>query len=131
VLQQVEDPLRQQRQHGSGHRTGKHQGRVVHRQPGHDALAQAACADEGRDGGDAHVQHGCRLDAGEDRRRRQRQLDAAQHLAVAHAQRQARVPHAFGQGGQAGMGVAHDGQQRIDRQRQQAPARSRWCPPGR
>jgi hypothetical protein len=31
----------------------------------------------------AHVQHGGGLDAGEDGRRRQRQLDAAQHLPVA------------------------------------------------
>ena len=79
ALGEIEADLDDQRQHRGRHRAGEHDGAVVDREPGDDALAEAAGADERGHRRRADVDHRRGLDAGEDHRRRQRQL----HLRAA------------------------------------------------
>ena len=91
ALDQFEHALREQCQHRRRQRAGEQRGVVVERQPGGDAFAVAAGADEGGDGRGADRDHGRRLDAGHHHRHRQRQVD--QPPALPRLQPQRCAPH--------------------------------------
>src|SRR5437868_15182662 len=67
LLRELEAALHDERERGGGNRAGQQRHVVVQGEPRSDALAVAARADEGGDGGRADVDHGGGLDAGEDR----------------------------------------------------------------
>ena len=81
----VEGQREQRRRNGAR----QDDGRLDHRQAAKDVFAEAARADRRRDRRGAHADHRCDADPGDDRRQRQRQLDAAEQLARRHAERHA------------------------------------------
>src|SRR5919197_920166 len=111
--------LNDQRQGGRRNCAGEQRHVVVEREPGCDALAVAARADERGDGGGADVDHRGGLDAREDRGRGERQLDEPQALARAQAERHGRLAHAAADAGETRVRVAHDRQQRVEEKREQ------------
>src|SRR5438874_9518165 len=108
--------LDQQCQYRGRNGAGQQHCIIVECKSGDDALAITARADERRNRCGSNVDHGGRLDAGEDRRRAQWQLDFAEDSARRHAERSRRVFHPARDLRERRIGVAHDRQQRIERE---------------
>src|SRR5205807_8520413 len=94
ALADAEPAFDEQRERRGGDRTREQHGVVVQREPGDDALAVAAGADERGDGGGADIDHGRGLDARQYGRGRERQLDLRQDRSRPHAQRLRGLDHA-------------------------------------
>src|SRR3989442_12344850 len=116
----LERRLPQERERGCRYRTREQRDVVVQRKSRGNALAIAAGADECGDGRGTDVDDCGGLDAGEDRRRRERQLDQPQALSRLEAERQRRRAHAAADGGGAGGGVARDRPRRLAEKRAQS-----------
>ena len=86
--------LHQQRQHRRGQRAGEHRRRVVDRQAGDDAFAEAAGADERRHRRGADVDHRRGLHAGQHRRQPRAAAARRAGLARRQAERQRRLRQA-------------------------------------
>src|SRR5258708_4929018 len=108
---ELERALHEERQRGGGDRAGKQRHVVVQREPRGNALAVAARADERGAGGGARADPRRRLDAGEDRRESERQLDEPEALSRPQAERHRRLPHAAADGDESRTPVANDRQQ--------------------
>src|SRR6185295_19021703 len=116
ALGELEGALHEERERRGGNRAREQRHVVVQGKPRGDALAVAARADESGSRGGADIDHGRSLDAGEDRRRCERQLDQPQALAGPQPERERRLPHATAKRQEPGAGVADNGQERIEKE---------------
>src|SRR5438477_7804418 len=114
---ELEYSLDQQGERRSGYGSREQGHVVVEREPRGDALAVAARAYERGDGGGADVDDRGSLDAGEDRRQRERHFDEPKPVARLEAQGHRRLPHAADDAGEPSAGVADDRQQRVEEKR--------------
>ena len=114
MLQPFEQPMHRERQRGGGYRSGEQHHVIVQREALRDSFTETSRADESGDGSGAHVDHGRRLDAGEDRGKRQRQFDPGQDVARPETERHRRLAQAHRHAEQAGVRVANDGEQRVE-----------------
>ena len=115
ALDRREAQVRGDRKRARRQRADPDLGREVVADAAEDQRSQAAGVDVGRDDGDAD--HGNRGDpeSGHDHGQRQRQLDAGQDLAAAHAHAACRVDHFGGNFAHAGGDIAdHDHQRERD-----------------
>ena len=110
---EVGDERHQRRRNGAGEDDAV----VDHRDAAKDELAEAAGADRGRDGRDPDGDDGGDADSRQHHRQRQRQLDLPEKLARGEAHRDGGFADRRADAGDPDIGVANDGQQRVQRER--------------
>ena len=106
-----------QRQQSRGNRAEQDQVGAGEREPPIDELPEAAGPDEGGERRDADADDGGRPDPGDHDRHRQRKLDEQQPLPGGHSDPTRRLHRLRGHSLESGERVAHDRQQRVERQR--------------
>ena len=112
-----EEQLGQQREAGDEEGAGDHQPVVLLSEAELDQPAEPSTGDErGEAGGGDHL-HGRRPDAGHDQRQGQRQVDAGDDLAPAHAHRLGGLPDVGVDPAEADVGVGQDRREGEDGQR--------------
>ena len=124
ALDRVEDPFERERHDGGGHRALEDQAEVVEADAGEDRLAEAAGADQRADGGGADRDDGGGLDAGDDGRQasgsstRRRRAPGGRPRAPAESRSGSGMPT------RPGVGVADDGEQAVEEQRDERGRRA-------
>ena len=113
VLDGAEQTVHHQGQYGRGDRPGQDEAGVHGRDAAVDVGAEAARADGRGDGGRSHGHDRGDPHPGQDHRQGQGQLDAPQSLAVGHPEAGRRLHHRRIDLGDAGDGVAENGEQSI------------------
>src|SRR5262249_2670505 len=116
LFEQLETDLGADGQHGGGNSALQDQLVIVQGQAGDDRLAEATSADERSQRGGVDVDHGRRLDAAQNRGRRQRQLNVAEPLPGRQADADGHLLQNRVDGKQRRRRVPQDRQQRIQEQ---------------
>ena len=114
---QRQQPVGQQGQHRRRHRPEQNHRHVIRRETAKDEGAQTAGADQRAQRGHTDIDDRRRADARKDDRQGQGQFHLHQHLPFAHAHAPGRVDDRRRHASQPGDGVAHDRQQRVQKQR--------------